>query len=248
MQQKRLVLEEMSWPEMAEEKDKVKMVLIPVGSIEQHGPNMTFGTDTALVTEVCRRVAAKLYPEVLVTPAVSFGISYHHMDFPGTITLHPATLTRVLTDIVKCLQHHGFQNFLIVNGHGGNTTHLTSDCIKIREELHPRFIGMCTYFNQGLNVGVGHASKIEVSYGLYLAPQTVKRDSLTDSEFTGWASKAKNVSAPYPVKKMSRNGVVSEGALAEASEEYGKELGDAVIEGLANTVKALINEEASLDP
>lgn len=246
MQQKRLVLEEMSWPEVAEAKDKVKMVLIPVGSIEQHGPNMTFCTDTALVTEACRRAAARLYPEVLLAPTVPWGISYHHMHFPGSISLHPDTLTRILTDVIKSLQHHGFQDFLIVNGHGGNVNHLASDCVKIREELHPHFIGMCSYFHLGLDVSIGHAGKVEASYGLYLAPHTVKRDSLTDPEFTGWKSEMKGVSAPYPVKKSSTNGALSEGA-AEATEEYGKELAEAAIEGLVKTVKTLIGGKPSLD-
>lgn len=246
MQQRRLVLEEMSWPEVEEVKDKVKMVLIPVGSIEQHGPNMTFRTDTAMVTEVCQRAVARLYPDVLLAPTVPWGISYHHMDFPGTITLHPDTLTRILTDIVRCLQHHGFQDFLLVNGHGGNVNHLASDCVKIREELHPRFVGTCSYFHLGLDVGIGHAGKVEVSYGLYLAPHVVKRDALSEPEATGWESKAKGVSARYPVRKRSRNGCLSEGA-AQATEEYGRELGEAAIEGLVNTVKALIKEKAALD-
>jgi len=241
-----LILEEMSWPEVAAVKDKVKMVLIPVGSIEQHGPNMSFVTDTAVVTEACRRAATRLCPEVLLAPTVPWGISYHHMDFPGTISLHPDTLSRILSDVVKSLQHHGFQNFLLVNGHGGNVTHLGSDCVKIREELRPNFVGMCTYFGLGGEVSIGHAGKVEVSYGLYLAPQTVKRGALAEPEHTGWQSQAGDVRTQYPVRKRSLNGVLSEGA-AEATEEYGKELAEAAIEGLVKMVRTLIAENASLE-
>ena len=246
MQEKGLILAEMTWPEVAEVKDKIKMVLIPVGSIEQHGPNMTFITDTALVTEACRQAVTRLHPEALLAPTIPFGISYHHMDFPGSLTLHPQTLTRILTDVVRSLQHHGFQDFLIVNGHGGNVNHLSSDCVILEEELHPHFIGMCSYFGLGLDVSVGHAGKVEVSYGLHLAPHTVRRETLTEPDFTGWEPEAEGVTTRYPMKKRSRNGVMSTGG-AEATEEYGKELAEAAIEGLAGLVKTLIEGKATLD-
>src|SRR5699024_12576284 len=66
--------------------------------------------------------AEEFFPKVVVTPTVNYGVSPHHMDFPGTITLRPETLSDILEDIVSSLKKHGIKKFLFVNAHGGNST------------------------------------------------------------------------------------------------------------------------------
>ena len=117
---KPLVLSELSWPEVAEFQDGVEMVLIPFGSTEQHGPNLALSADAAIAESLCLLASATMYPRLLVAPTVPWGISPHHMDFPGTITLEADTLLRVFYDMVDSLTRHEFRRFLIVNAHGGN--------------------------------------------------------------------------------------------------------------------------------
>ncbi len=243
---KELVLAHLSWPEVKELLPRIEMVLLPVGSNEQHGPNGSLETDTALVYAVCRRVSEELYPRVLVAPPIPWGISFHHMDFPGSITLEPETLHRILFDEVNSLHRHGFQRFLIVNGHGGNQALVNVATWRIKERLRVPFIGACSYFNMGLDVSVGHAGVVEMSLGMYLAPHVVKQDQLTDGDMTGFKSRLPKVSIPLQMVQRTRNGAL--GPATAASREYGQELGEAAIAGLKQAIEIILEEDYTVWP
>ncbi|MDP2859742.1 MAG: creatininase family protein, partial [Bacillota bacterium] len=100
---------DMSWPEVKAALDRIKVALIPTGSCEQHGPNGTFEVDAAIANEFTKRLAERTYPLTLAVPPVHFGVSSHHMRFPGTITLKPETFMQVCTDIVESLYRHGIR-------------------------------------------------------------------------------------------------------------------------------------------
>src|SRR5215217_4818899 len=100
-------LAEMTWPEAKEALAAARVVIIPTGSTEQHGPGMTLSTDITMATAMSVRVARRLFPRALVAPSLPFGLSPHHMRFPGTITLQPDTLTAVLFDVLRSLKQHG---------------------------------------------------------------------------------------------------------------------------------------------
>lgn len=110
--------EETGWPDLEEFLRKDDRAIVPIGSCEQHGRHLSFATDYLIPTEIARRVSART--RVPVTPTLCFGMSVHHMDFPGTITLSPDTFTAAVRDIVNSLYRHGFRRLLILNGHGGN--------------------------------------------------------------------------------------------------------------------------------
>src|ERR671915_92545 len=130
-----LFLAELTWPEAKEAFAAAEVVLIPLGSNEQHGPGMTLATDIALATAVAGRVAERLRPRAIVAPSLPFGLSPHHMRFPGTITLQPATFGAVLLETMRSLQQHGAKRFFLLNGHGGNQAILSVIATQARLEL-----------------------------------------------------------------------------------------------------------------
>ena len=129
------ILPEMTWPEAKDAFDKAELAIIPVGSFEQHSPYMTFTVDSERAYAFSKLLAARLYPRVLVAPPITFGISHHHMNFPGTITLRHETLDAMIYDIVWSLREHGIRQFFLVNGHGGNAPSLNVMIVRLRHEL-----------------------------------------------------------------------------------------------------------------
>jgi creatinine amidohydrolase len=95
------------------------MVILPVGSVEQHGLHLPLGTDYLNGVERAKLIAQRA--DVLVAPILLPGQSPYHMEFPGTITLSSETLQRVYVEAAQSLIRHGFKRFLILNAHGGNT-------------------------------------------------------------------------------------------------------------------------------
>jgi hypothetical protein len=81
-----LVLANLTWPEVNEIRDEIELVLVPVGSNEQHGPNLAVQMDSRGAFEFARRASARMAPRLLVAPSVPIGVSHHHMNFPGTVT------------------------------------------------------------------------------------------------------------------------------------------------------------------
>src|SRR3954453_2114533 len=142
-----LILADLTWREINEIRDLVDLVLIPIGSNEQHGPNLALQMDSRGAFEFCKRASMRMAPRILVAPAIPWGVSIHHMNFPGTITLSPETFIQVIVEVIQSLQHHGFERFLIVNGHGGNIAAMDIATIRARTELEVPFVGACTYFS-----------------------------------------------------------------------------------------------------
>src|SRR3989442_10110526 len=115
---------EVGWVDLEAYLRRDDRALLPVGSCEQHGRHLSFATDYLIPTEIAKRVSART--GVPVAPTLCFGMSVHHMDFPGTLTLSPDTFVAVIRDLVESLYRHGFHRVLIVNGHGGNIAPLTT--------------------------------------------------------------------------------------------------------------------------
>lgn len=116
-----LLMERMSWTEIRDAMDEgYDTVVLFTGSIEQHGPHLPLATDTICAYALAERVALRL-GKALVAPVVRPGVSEHHMAFPGTITMQPATFKAVVADCVDSLARHGFRTIAVSWAHGGNT-------------------------------------------------------------------------------------------------------------------------------
>ena len=111
-------LPHMTWPEVQDLLTRTDMVIIPVASLEEHGPQTPIGTDFLNGVEQAKLIAQKT--DVLVAPILLPGISPYHMEFPGTISISHDTAQRVYFEAAQSLIHHGFRRILFVNAHIGN--------------------------------------------------------------------------------------------------------------------------------
>jgi creatinine amidohydrolase len=115
---KPLLLPEMTWMDVKDYLAQSDMVIIPLGSIEQHGPHLPLGTDTIGAMSISKRISART--GVVVAPVLWVGYSPYHAGFPGTLSLQPETMERVLFEVAEYLIRHGFGRIMFWNGHGGN--------------------------------------------------------------------------------------------------------------------------------
>jgi len=111
-----MVTVENTWMEV--EKSGAEIVVIPIGSIEQHGPHLPLGTDWFNADRAARQIAEGLNAYLL--PALPISNAQEHLDFKGSVSIRPQTLALVLEEIILSLAHQGFKKFVIVNSHGGN--------------------------------------------------------------------------------------------------------------------------------
>ena len=239
-----LVLAELSWPEVEAVRDQVELVLLPVGSIEQHGTNIALCMDSAASDAFCRRASQRLYPRVLVAPAMPWGISFHHLNFPGTITFSPDTFTQILVEVVGSLQQHGFERFLIMNGHGGNASAMNVATVRIKETYEPAFIGAADYFGFSDEQLTDHAGDGETSIAMDLIPDMVKQDSLAPGEMTDLGKGFRvtmgryGVSVPHRFDEYTRNGAF--GDAREATRERGQAMMTSALNNFSGFVGELI--------
>ena len=112
--------ERLTWPEVRRAADQGRVALVPVATLEDHGPHLPVDTDLRIVSEICERAAAAAADRVVLLPAIPHGYDPHHMDFPGAISIGWDTFVRYCTDVGRSLAHHGFRRMLFLNGHGSN--------------------------------------------------------------------------------------------------------------------------------
>src|SRR5699024_8876961 len=181
-------LDKMTTPEAANAISRARVALIPVGATEQHGPNLVTGVDWRIAEELANRVAAETHPISVVVPPLPFGLSGHHLGFPGTLHISAATFTAVVKDVAFSLKRHGIEKVLFVNGHRGNENILG---VLLTELTYDHGIEAASAFwmNQASDVIAkhrktmrwGHGCEIETSLAMALGPELVG-DSLQPAE------------------------------------------------------------------
>jgi len=130
-----LLLEQLTWPEIEMAITRgVVTALVPVGSVEQHGPHLPLMVDAEKGTALGLRVA-RLLGDALVAPTIRVGCSEHHMGFSGTISLRPETLEAVCHDYAVSLARHGFLNICFIPSHGGNFRPLADMLPRLRKAV-----------------------------------------------------------------------------------------------------------------
>lgn len=145
------------------------LVLVPVGSTEQHGPHLPLDTDTVIAVAVAEGAAARL-PGVWVAPPVAYGVSGEHQSFAGTCSVSHESLHLLLVELVRSVRTWA-RSVCFVNAHGGNLQGLTRAVTQLRAEGHDVSWSACATEEVDL-----HAGRTETSLLLHLDPCAVRLD------------------------------------------------------------------------
>jgi creatinine amidohydrolase len=160
------------------------VVVVPVGSVEQHGPHCPLDVDISIPYHLAVRTAAALASEVpvLVAPPVTFGFTHYNMGEIGTITLGLETFVATLCDVARSIWANGFRRIVLLNGHGGNEAPTWSAAVKLAEE--DVWAVALTYWTMAKDEllawseadggSIGHGGEWETSLQLYLRPELVE--------------------------------------------------------------------------
>ena len=157
------------WPDVPSRP----LVLVPVGSTEQHGPHLPFDTDTRIATAVAAgvadRLAAPIDSPVVLAPAIAYGASGEHQGFPGTASVGHTALHLTIVELVRSLSTWAGR-ILLINGHGGNVASISDAVAQMRDEQHDVSWIPCT----AEHMTDSHAGLDETSVMLFLAPHVVQ--------------------------------------------------------------------------
>ncbi|UCD44101.1 MAG: creatininase family protein [Candidatus Bathyarchaeota archaeon] len=172
-------LSNMTWIEARERFGASKLAIVPIGSTEQHGHHLGVGADWIQAWEIARRVGERT--GVTVLPVMPYGVSGHHKEFPGTITLTPETLQEVIFEILESLDRYGVERVVFMNGHGGNTGALTGAIKEAREDFG-MLCAICHWWDILLKKDLWghpaeeHAGYAETSFMLASRPEAVRME------------------------------------------------------------------------
>jgi creatinine amidohydrolase/Fe(II)-dependent formamide hydrolase-like protein len=242
-------LGDLTWQEAKERLQAVDIAMLPVGAIEQHGPHLPLDTDAFDAGHLAEQVAlACSEPRPLVLPLISYGVSYHHEDFTGTIGVSPEALSRMVRDVGMSAARSGVKKLVIVNGHGGNLAALHFAAQLINRDAH---IFTCVDSGETSDTDVYaiaetpndvHAGEIETSTSLATRPQLVRMNKKKkfvpkfSSHYLDFTSK-RSITWYARTARISPSGVL--GDPTKASREKGERMWSVMIENLVELVEHL---------
>ena len=252
MTERSLLLEEMTWPEVQRAlADGWDTVVVAVGAVEQHGPHLPLLVDSARGDRLAVEVARRL-DRALVAPTIRIGCSEHHMGFPGTISLRPATLEAVCADYATSLARHGFRAVCFVPSHGGNFAPLAEMLDRLRAaagsdcnvRAYTDLAGFVALWEEavaevapGLEGRVGgHADIAESSEMLCILPGLVRRERAEPGHLGGFDEALARRIFGEGFRSVTPNGVL--GDPRGMSREIGERCIAATAEGVAAALRS----------
>jgi creatinine amidohydrolase len=251
MTRKSYLYQHYTWPELGEVVKGQPVVVLPIGSVEDHGPHLPLDTDNFLIWSICEEAAKRAEGEILLLPQIPYGYETHHMDFPGTIDIGMEHLLHFVLDVTKSVAHHGFERILIADGHGSNMPIL--DLVARRTILETG--ALCATFiwpslakdairkvRESERGGMAHACELETSVYLHLDSPRVQMDKarremdMPASDFI-WQDLLDGPGVLFMDEwsRFSKSGICGDPTLAKA--EKGEVIFEAVIEAFLRLVR-----------
>ncbi len=237
-------LAELTWPDI-ESLSREVVVLIPTGSIEQHGAHLPLATDTILATDAAEQIEAVLPDKTLLTPCLWLGASLHHLPFPGSLSATFEGYDSALTAVVRSLLPAGFYKFMTINGHGGNADSNRITFRRLKSD-HPHLqLAAPNYYDfidpallskmlRGSTKSIRHACEVETSLMMHRRPDLVRPDRIRDD--------GREPTPRIPGLITQFDEITEQGSLGEAtlaSAETGRILWDSAIRGGTQAVEAM---------
>lgn len=214
-------LGDQTWPTI-----EADVLVVPLGSTEQHGPHLPLSTDTDIAQALADRLARRR-SDVVVAPAVPYGASGEHAGFAGTLSIGQEALELLLVELVRSATD-SFTHVLIVNGHGGNVSTLAAACARLRDESRDVLVWSPSWG------GDAHAGRTETSVMLALDATRVG-----ESREAGATDHLRDLLPQLRrggLRSVTTNGVLGDPFGANAEE--GQALLDAALTDLESTVEA----------
>ncbi len=243
------LLGELTWPEAKKKFSEVDVALLPVGAIEQHGPHLPLDADAYDAEYLARKVAEGcMSPKPIVMPLIPYGVSYHHEDFSGTISISPETLSSIVYETGISIAKHGIKKLVIINGHGGNSPALHFAAQKINRDSH---IFTCVDTGETSDPDINemtetpndvHAGEIETSTTLAVRPHLVNSDKMKrfiprfSNRYLDFTSK-RSIGWYAMTSKISKSGVM--GDPLKGNRQKGERMWDIMIKNLVEFVEDL---------
>ncbi|HZT42970.1 MAG TPA: creatininase family protein [Chthonomonadaceae bacterium] len=258
----KILYDELTWPEINEAVQAGKVILLPIGSTEQHGHHLPLDTDNFLARSVCLATARRIPREVLVMPTIPYGYNEHALDFPGTIHVHYNHFIEYCLDVCKSVAYAGFNRMVLVDGHGSNE-HLCEFIARRATLETDALVASTMWTNLAVEAfqavresgpgGAAHACELETSAYLYLDASRVQMDKAQD-HYGGAAGKegtrllAVDLATGLPPIKVVRwTSAATPTGVSGAPTLATREKGQAVVEGAAENLAVFIREFRSME-
>ena len=184
-----MILAQLSWPEIKFARSRARVCVVPLGSLEQHGPHLPLWTDTAIVSGIASRIEQRLPDEVVLAPTQPIGYSPHHAHF-GCVSLDIASYMAVIKDLCHSFAAMGFDRVLLLNGHGGNDVPCRAALCETKVEIPDLRVVLASYWTLAAEAfgrirtsppgGMNHACEMESSIMLALHPDQVNLSAAQD--------------------------------------------------------------------
>ena len=233
------------------------VAVLPVAAVEQHGPHLPLSVDATLLQGVVAAALPQLPADlpVLFLPPQAIGLSTEHLSYPGTLTLSPATLIALWSELGACVARAGVKKLLLLNGHGGNVAAMDIVARELRQR-HGLLTYSASWFSlplpdavQGLfsaqehRFGI-HGGEIETSMMLHLAPATVHMEEARDwrstsqdrAEAHAILGNGRSAKMGWAIEDYHPAGAVGNAAAATAAK------GQAVVQAAGQALAHLLSE------
>lgn len=237
----------MSWVEAKEYFSQKDVVILPVGSNEQHGPQNPLGTDHLIAEAIAEEAAERT--SVVCTRVVPFGVSSHHRQFWGTIFIPPEVFKNYVKETCLSLGYYGVRKVVVVNGHGGNLHALLEMARELRERRI--FVSIFQWWSAANQLlphlfeleEKGHAAGEETSVNLALHPRIVDMEKAVDEEPEEHSVQRKGITLPLDTVDFTSCGV--SGRSTTACGKKGWKVFEAAVKELVKHITLM--EEAEIE-